>query len=99
MSRREWLLLGVLVAYTGLTAMYAHVWRSDLALWAYAVRLAPLKSRPASNYADALLASGQTDGLLWLYRAEQLTRQLHVPAYNRVQTERANRARLRALTR
>ena len=83
-------LVVVLMLLTWQAARYVPVWRSDLSLWAYATAQAPMKPRPALNYAASLLASGQTrEGARWLHRAAVLADQPHVRSWDRAMTRRA----------
>ena len=43
------------------TAAYAPVWRSDLALWTHAERLAPWLPRTKINLGKAIIASGDRE--------------------------------------
>ena len=93
-----WLIVAVLWAIS-----YAQipVWRSDLALWAYAAQRAPLKPRPLANQALALILAGDyARAERMLTRAELMTHQAHVPRWDRadvMEAVAANRITLAAL--
>lgn len=58
------------------TKKYSQVWKSDLALWAYAAERSPLLPRPVINYGKALIADGQRErGLAIASKGYELERQ------------------------
>ena len=62
------------------THQRAQAWRSDEALFAAAVRVAPALPRPALNYGVALVKRGAVDeGLTWTLRAAALADAQHDP--------------------
>ena len=88
----------LLSVYAGLLVIHVPVWRSNVTLWGHAVQMAPLKPRPALNYAVALIARGDLDqGERWLLRAFALAGQSHIPPYDRHDVTRAVNANLATL--
>ena len=87
------------LAYGAQTWASVQVWRTDTALWAHAVRYAPLKPRPALNLAKAALLEGRyADAERGLYRTLALANQSHLPPYDRADAIAAAQANLQAVT-
>lgn len=94
-----WCFVGWVVAQLGATAAQVPHWRSEPTLWAQAVEHAPLKPRPALNYARALMLEGRfSEAEPALYRTLALAEQPHVPAYDRADAIGAAQANLQTLS-
>lgn len=93
------LLVGAwIVAQLLATASYVPVWRSELSLWRHASSVAPLKPRPAVNYAKALLFAGDLKASeAQLYRALALAGQSHLRSYDQLDAVDAVQANLRTV--
>lgn len=92
------LLLVAVIAMAVSTRQHAAVWRSESALWAYAVRVAPQKPRTLNNYAVTLVMQGQfTEARTWFERAHQAGQSPTLPPWDRVEGERSARANLQAI--
>ena len=94
---------GVLIAWLVLTTwqthVYAHIWQSDLALWAHAVRMAPTKPRPMVNLGVSLASVGLLEPAQAAFKqAAQLAEAPHVPWYDREMTQGAVTRNLARLT-
>ena len=90
--------IALLLAYAVLTHQQARVWQSELSLWRHAAQMAPLKPRPAVNYAKALMLSGQMAAAeAELARALVLAGGAHVPEYDQVDATKAVTGNLQAL--
>ena len=80
------------------THRYAAVWHDDPALWAHAVRLAPVKPRTLNNYAVTLVMQGQfAEARTWFERAHQAGHSSRLPKWDRVEGEQTARANLKAI--
>lgn len=92
------LIVGIALVYAGLTAWYAPVWTSELALWERAVRQAPHKPRPALNYGIALVMQGRrAEARAQWERAIQLAQAPHIPVWDRDEITAVATANLQTL--
>ena len=93
------LILGaVLLSLASATRSYAAVWRSESALWAYAVRLAPEKPRVLNNYGVTLAMVGRLEDARTVFvRAHLAGHATHLPPWDRVEGELRSRQNLVAV--
>lgn len=76
-------LVGLACLLASVTHGYAHVWRSDLALWHHAVQVAAQKPRPWVNYGAALAQWQRTAEAHHAWAIAGIVADLpHVPAWD-----------------